>query len=60
MATTNNYFNNCKTSEELKATYKALVKKYHPDVYGEKGNDILWSTKFIKMVICTLNSILNL
>lgn len=41
MATTNNYFNNCKTSEELKATYKALVKKYHPDIYGEKGNDIL-------------------
>lgn len=36
-----NYFENCKTNEELKATYKQLAKKYHPDVYGEKGNDIL-------------------
>lgn len=36
-----NYFTNCKTQEELKATYKELVKKYHPDIYGEKGNDIL-------------------
>lgn len=36
-----NYFTNCKTSEELKATYKELVKTYHPDIYGEKGNDIL-------------------
>ena len=35
-----NYFENCKTNEELKATYKQLAKKYHPDVYGEKGNDI--------------------
>ncbi len=36
-----NYFEHCKTSEELKATYKELVKKFHPDIYGEKGNDIL-------------------
>lgn len=36
-----NYFSNCKNEDELKATYKQLVKKFHPDVYGEKGNDIL-------------------
>lgn len=36
-----NYFENCKNNEDLKATYKELVKKYHPDIYGEKGNDIL-------------------
>ena len=36
-----NYFTNCKTEDELKATYKQLVKKYHPDIYGDKGNEIL-------------------
>lgn len=36
-----NYFSEAKTREELKATYKELVKKYHPDIYGEKGNEIL-------------------
>ena len=36
-----NYFENVKSAEEIKAKYKELVKKYHPDVYGEKGNDIL-------------------
>lgn len=36
-----NYFENAKTTEEVKAIYKELVKKFHPDVYGEKGNDIL-------------------
>ena len=36
-----NYFQNCKSSEDLKATYKQLVKKYHPDIYGVKGNEIL-------------------
>jgi len=36
-----NYFENCKNNEELKATYKELVKKFHPDIYGEKGNEIL-------------------
>lgn len=36
-----NYFENCKNAEELKITYKALVRKYHPDIYGERGNDIL-------------------
>lgn len=38
---TTNYFEKCKTEQELKATYKQLVKKFHPDVYGEKGNEIL-------------------
>ena len=28
------YFNNCKTIEDVKATYKALAKKYHPDIAG--------------------------
>lgn len=36
-----NYFENVKTAEELKAVYKELVKKYHPDIFGEAGNDIL-------------------
>ena len=36
-----NYFENVKTAEELKAAYKELVKKFHPDIYGEEGNDIL-------------------
>ena len=36
-----NYFTNCKNETELKATYKQLVKKYHPDIYREKGNEIL-------------------
>lgn len=36
-----NYFENAKTVEEVKATYKELVKKYHPDIFGEKGNEIL-------------------
>lgn len=36
-----NYFQGCKTSDDLKAIYKQLVKKYHPDIYGEKGNEIL-------------------
>ena len=36
-----NYFENVKTAEELKAAYKALVKKYHPDIFGEEGNGIL-------------------
>lgn len=36
-----NYFEKCKNADELKATYKELVKKYHPDIYGEKGNEIL-------------------
>ncbi len=36
-----NYFENAKTTEEIKATYKELVKKFHPDIYGEKGNEIL-------------------
>ena len=35
------YFENCKNREELKETYKDLVKKFHPDIYGEKGNDIM-------------------
>ena len=31
-----NYFTNCKNEEEVRSTYKELVKKYHPDIYGEK------------------------
>ena len=29
------------SSEEIKSAYKQLAKKYHPDIFGEKGNDIL-------------------
>ena len=36
-----NYFENLKTKDEIKARYKELAKKYHPDVYGEEGNEIL-------------------
>lgn len=36
-----NYFENAKTKDEIKAKYKELAKKYHPDVYGEAGNEIL-------------------
>lgn len=36
-----NYFTDCKSESDLKATYKQLVKKYHPDIYGDKGNEIL-------------------
>ena len=36
-----NYFNECKTTEEIKETYKKLARTYHPDIYGEKGNDIM-------------------
>ena len=28
------YFNNCKSIEDVKATYKSLAKKYHPDIAG--------------------------
>ena len=28
------YFKDCKTIEDVKATYKALAKKYHPDIAG--------------------------
>lgn len=31
---TNNYFHNCKTTTEAKALWKALAKKYHPDMLG--------------------------
>lgn len=36
-----NYFENLKTKDEIKTRYKELAKKYHPDVYGEEGNEIL-------------------
>ena len=36
-----NYFAKAKTKDELKSIYKELVKKYHPDVFGDKGNEIL-------------------
>ena len=29
------YFNNCNTLDELKAEYRRLVKKYHPDCGGD-------------------------
>jgi len=29
------YFSNCKTIEEVKATYKQLAKQYHPDLGGD-------------------------
>jgi curved DNA-binding protein CbpA len=28
------YFNDCKTIEEVKATYKRLAKQHHPDCEG--------------------------
>ena len=28
------YFKDCKTIEDVKATYKSLAKKYHPDIAG--------------------------
>lgn len=30
------YFDNCKTTEECKETYKRLAKKMHPDMGGDK------------------------
>ena len=36
-----NYFENLKTEDEIKKAYKEFVKKFHPDIYGEDGNDIL-------------------
>lgn len=36
-----NYFEKINSLDELKKTYKNLVKKFHPDIYGEKGNMIL-------------------
>lgn len=36
-----NYFENVKTKDEIKSKYKELVKKYHPDIYGIEGNEIL-------------------
>ncbi|MBR1620273.1 DUF1738 domain-containing protein [bacterium] len=36
-----NYFENVKTTDEIKSRYKELVKKYHPDIYGDEGNEIL-------------------
>ena len=35
------YFEKCTNKEEIKKEYKKLVKKYHPDVFGPKGNEIL-------------------
>lgn len=40
-----NYFENITTMTELKKTFRTLVKKYHPDVYGSKGNEILKEIK---------------
>ena len=31
----NNYFSHCKTLDELKAEYRRLVKKFHPDMGGD-------------------------
>lgn len=31
------YFNNCKSIEDVKATYKSLAKKYHPDIAGAES-----------------------
>ncbi|MBO5556539.1 MAG: J domain-containing protein [Oscillospiraceae bacterium] len=30
-----NFFENCKSLEELKAEFRRLVKKYHPDCGGD-------------------------
>lgn len=59
---TTNYFEKCRTEQELKATYKQLVKKFHPDVYGEKGNEILKEIhnqleKAVKKCKCKLQSL---
>lgn len=35
------YFSNCKTIEAVKAEYKALVKKYHPDIAGAESTAIM-------------------
>ena len=46
-----NYFKGCSSKEEVKIQYKELVKKYHPDIYGEKGNEIKRRLKMIKFEI---------
>lgn len=35
------YFNGCKSIEAVKATYKALVKQYHPDIAGAESTAIM-------------------
>lgn len=36
-----NYFDGCLSYDDIQKTYKELVKKYHPDVYGSDGNKIM-------------------
>lgn len=35
-----NYFSECVTLEEGKAKFRSLVKEFHPDVFGVKGEKI--------------------
>lgn len=35
------YFTNCKTAEEIKASYKKLVRQYHPDLNPNVHDSII-------------------
>jgi len=48
-----NYFNQCKSIEEAKKTYRELLMKYHPDHAGQGGENIT------KEIINQFNSFLK-